>query len=40
MVVVIGGLLGFGGNGKFDHFKDWHGLMVGFLQIFVLGLLL
>ena len=35
-----GGLLGFGDIGNSDHFKDWHGLMVGFLQIFVLGLFL
>ena len=35
-MVVIGGLLGFGGNGNSDHFKDRHGLMVGFSSNFCL----
>ena len=38
MVVVIGGLLGFGNNGKSDHFKYWHGLMVGFSSNFCFGI--
>ena len=28
VVVMIGGLLGFGSSGKFDHFKDRHGLLM------------
>ena len=38
VVVVIGGLLGFDGNGKSDHFKDRHGLMVGFSSNFCFGI--
>ena len=38
MVVVIGGLLGFGGSGKSDHFKDRHELMVGFSSNFCFGI--
>ena len=30
------GLLGFGGSGNSDHFKDRHGLMVGFSLNFCL----
>ena len=35
-MLVIGGLLGFGGNGNSDHFKDRHGLMIGFSSNFCL----
>ena len=34
MVVVIGGLLGFHSSGKSNHYKDQHGLMVGFSSNF------
>ena len=38
MVVVIGGLLGFGGSGKSNHFKDRYELMVGFSSDFCFGI--
>ena len=38
MVVVIGGLLGFSGSGKSDHFKERHELMMGFSSNFCFGI--
>ena len=38
VVVVISDLLGFGDSGKSDHFKDRHGLMVGFSSNFCFGI--
>ena len=36
MVVMIGGLLGFSGSGKSDHFKDRHGLLMVWVFFWVL----